>query len=464
MLAALAALACAGDVPNEFTNTKVIRKVDASKHAVTSTTSFKISGSGASKYYLAFTEEEAKNIVSISAEPEEDSVEKFAVVKDSSIDKPGFVHYVVKLRKAIEGSYGVKVTTTYRNVLVPRPAEIKQSEEQMVFYTLNAYPISPYSTEKASTQVKLASSDVESYSSSPSPSSVDGSKWKLGQYTDVQPYSVAPVSVHYTHNSFPFATIISLHREIEVSQWGNVAVEEHYHLEHTGAKLKGGFSRIDYSNPMRPQKSNSFEGLSAALPVGTSDVYYRDIIGNISTSAFRPPSAEFDMDFRFPLFGGWQTQWYQGYNVPASNHLTVDPKTGFYTLSFDAHCPFSDIPVQDHSLKVILPEGSTFVSVDFPIPHTLSHSRRFTYLDSPFFGRPVVVLKADGAFVSRSTYQGDVKVTYSMPPFGLLYKPIYLFVAFFGLFAVASMVSRIPFGLTQKGGKVAAAGVDKKNQ
>lgn len=37
-----------------------------------------------------------------------------------------------------------------------------------------------------------------------------------------------------------------MERVIEVSLWGNIAVEEHIDMKHTGATLKGPFSRFDY--------------------------------------------------------------------------------------------------------------------------------------------------------------------------------------------------------------------------
>lgn len=51
--------------------------------------------------------------------------------------------------------------------------------------------------------------------------------------------------VHSENNS-PFLTITSMTRVIEVSHWGNIAVEENVDLKHTGAALKGPFSRYDY--------------------------------------------------------------------------------------------------------------------------------------------------------------------------------------------------------------------------
>jgi oligosaccharyltransferase complex subunit alpha (ribophorin I) len=55
----------------------------------------------------------------------------------------------------------------------------------------------------------------------------------------------APLKVHEENNS-PFLTVTNLERLVEVSHWGNIAVEEHVDLRHSGAILKGPFSRFDY--------------------------------------------------------------------------------------------------------------------------------------------------------------------------------------------------------------------------
>lgn len=53
------------------------------------------------------------------------------------------------------------------------------------------------------------------------------------------------MKIHFENNA-PFLTISSITRTIEVSHWGNIAVEETIDLRHTGAVLKGPFSRYDY--------------------------------------------------------------------------------------------------------------------------------------------------------------------------------------------------------------------------
>ena len=61
-------------------------------------------------------------------------------------------------------------------------------------------------------------------------------------FLDIAPYKKQKLSVHFENHS-PFLTTWRLERWIEVSHWGNIAVEEKMHIQHTGAKLKGSFSR-----------------------------------------------------------------------------------------------------------------------------------------------------------------------------------------------------------------------------
>ena len=59
-----------------------------------------------------------------------------------------------------------------------------------------------------------------------------------------------------------------------------------YELKHAGAKLQGGFSRFDYQMK-KERQSPSFRTLDAELPLSAHTIYYRDQIGNISTSGKR---------------------------------------------------------------------------------------------------------------------------------------------------------------------------------
>lgn len=170
------------------------------------------------------------------------------------------------------------------------------------------------------TNVKLASSSIRSYTKI-QPVTSKGTTVTYGPYKEVQPFAVAEFAVHALNNK-PFARFTSAIREVEVSHWGNVAVEEIYELEHSGAQLRGGFSRFDFQS--RKQSTGpSFRSLKATLPAEVNNVYYRDQIGNISTSdmTWIGDVVELELRTRFPLFGGWKTQFYIGYNVPTTKML-----------------------------------------------------------------------------------------------------------------------------------------------
>ena len=90
-----------------------------------------------------------------------------------------------------------------------------------------------------------------------------------------------------------------------------------------------------------------------------SDVYYRDDIGNISTSALRflEDSVEVELRPRFPLFGGWKTHYVLGYNVPSYEYLFSKGDNFVLNMRLLDHI-FDDMLVEDLTLKIILPEGS----------------------------------------------------------------------------------------------------------
>lgn len=254
-----------------------------------------------------------------------------------------------------------KMEAVFTSTLEMYPKEIAQSENQFVRLHDSHYFLSPYMTESQKTVIKLASASVESYTKRV-PHSLQRDKITFGTYKDVKPFEFSPAVVHFLHNK-PFAKFSTLSREVEVSHWGNIAFEEVYELKHAGAKLQGGFSRFDYQN-RRMQNTPSFRNLVASLPKSAHNIYYRDQIGNISTSDIRVVERDLELDIqtRFPLFGGWQTQFYIGYSIPTEDALFVD-ENGRFNLKIDFFTIFHDVWVEDMEIKVILPEGCYDVKV-----------------------------------------------------------------------------------------------------
>lgn len=86
-------------------------------------------------------------------------------------------------------------------------------------------------------------------------------------------YSTEAIVIHY-ENQTPFLTVTNLERVIEVSHWGNIAVEETIDIVHTGATLKGSFSRYDFQKDARGSQS-AVKSYKTVLPASATGVYYR---------------------------------------------------------------------------------------------------------------------------------------------------------------------------------------------
>lgn len=128
------------------------------------------------------------------------------------------------------------------------------------------------------------------------------------------------MKIHYENNT-PFLTISSITRTIEVSHWGNIAVEETIDLRHTGAVLKGPFSRYDYQR-------QSDSGISSVKSFKVLYYTQTTVVGPVFTvkvmvmtpyvfsfrlsSLLRPRMSTTEMRLATslrPICRFWMTQW-----------------------------------------------------------------------------------------------------------------------------------------------------------
>jgi oligosaccharyltransferase complex subunit alpha (ribophorin I) len=358
------------------------------------------------------------------------------------------VFYNVALPKALKKNEDAKVVVTVVlvNVLAPFPAEIAQDETQKVLFKGNHYVVSPYACDAQKTIIKLASDKVESFSKNLKPAEQSGKEVTYGVYENVAAYSASPMSVHFESNT-PFLQTRSVVREIEVSHWGgNVAVTEHFDMTNAGALLKGGFSRFDFQRSQQASGVAAVKEFLATFPHAAADVYYRDVIGNISTSHLRQTDKNVEMEVRprFPLFGGWNTQFTIGYNLPASSVLSVNSDDGTFVLKMPlAGSTYEDLCVSSLTLRVLLPEGAELIKFENPFGIQAETKAPFpTYLDT--IGRTVVEAKATNVV---SEHTADFTLTYqtTLSP---LREPLMLVSGFAVLFAVAIVVGRLDFSLS----------------
>ncbi|KAH9084965.1 hypothetical protein Ae201684P_002197 [Aphanomyces euteiches] len=282
------------------------------------------------------------------------------------------------------------------------------------------------------------------------PTVVEGSLLTYGPYdTVVDAYaaleSPSSLSVHFKHNG-PFITMTSLVKEIEVSMWGRISTEEVVDLKHTGAALLGGFSRFDYAE--KQTQSASFRTLHAFLPKEATNIYYRDEIGNVTTSTVRRRASrtELDLEARYPLFGGWKTQYYMGYAIPASSALfRQDDK---FRLEMDFGSCVQDAAVDELTLKVILPEGATNIDVQLPYEASVERTTRQSYLDAPDIGRPVVIIKKSNVVPAHNAI--PFTITFDFPSSYFYREPALLIAGYFTFFVLAMVLFRLDFSLDRK--------------
>jgi oligosaccharyltransferase complex subunit alpha (ribophorin I) len=148
------------------------------------------------------------------------------------------------------GAGVVEVTAVFTDCLRPNPPEISQRDAQFMELLESYYYYSLYETRSQETLVSLPRDTRDVTFPALPPSALRegaGGGVSLGPYADVAPLTRAPCPIRCLHNG-PFAQLTAAARELDVSGWGAVGVEELYGVRHAGAALRGAFSRADYDS------------------------------------------------------------------------------------------------------------------------------------------------------------------------------------------------------------------------
>ncbi|CAI9717890.1 dolichyl-diphosphooligosaccharide--protein glycosyltransferase subunit 1-like [Octopus vulgaris] len=434
-------------VNSDLVLNKVERGIDVSSHLIKISTSITIENTGktTANHFVYVLDPYLQNheaYVGATLKGEDDKLK--VKKKQTTIKGQKNVYYHVDLSSGIEPGKTavVELEEIYTHALQAYPSQIAQSEKQYVVFSTNLYLFSPYRAISQSAVVTCASSNIEFYTKK-KPVSQAETSINYGPYPNKEPFTAEELKVHFENNS-PFLTVTNMERVIEISHWGNIAVEEHFQVTHSGATLKGPFSRYDYQR--NQDGVSSIKSFKTILPAAARDVYYRDEIGNISTSHLKEmdDSVELELRPRFPLFGGWKTQYYIGYNVPSYEYLYN--KGDKYLLKMRLMDHVFDDQIVDHlTVKIILPEGSK--NIKLRAPFEIVHGKRqlhFTYLDT--IGRPVIVLHKNNLVEQHIQ---DFELSYSFQKFLLLQEPLLVVGAFYLLFLVVIIYVRLDFSITK---------------
>ena len=431
---------------NSLTIKSVERKIDLTTQFSKQTLTFNVENAGSLFEYPVQSHFHSK-LASISAQGSNGkplTVSKADVRKDAG----GFQLYNIHLA----GNSEFSVDVVYTHTMTPHPAEIDQTSPQFMKYSDNLYVFSLYPSKSQTTTVKLASATVESFSEF-EPFSQKGDTIEYGPYEDVSAFAHKELDIHFQSHA-PFLTVNSLIRDFEISHWGNLAVEEHYKIVHSGAKHVGPFSRWTHFTMTRQgQTIPAVLKIDEKLPLSAGDIYYRDEIGNISSSfvSQTEDATLLELVPRYPLLGGWSIGFYLGYNVPLGEFLSRSYSTYVLNVSL---VPQIENVVFDHvEIRVIMPEGArnfeVFASTE---PASKSTSKLFTYLDVT--GRPVQVIEFTNVVFRPNDF---IQVSYQFSSFNLFFEPLLLLVGYFSLFIFAILFVRLDFlfGQTRKSEKLA---------
>ncbi|KAF8852035.1 Ribophorin I [Acephala macrosclerotiorum] len=414
------------------------------------------------EYFIPFTSSQMETIGGLEVKDRKDpdtglfEVEAVEFDTDSDIQ---FYRIRLPTPLAPKAQQTLGISYSYLSALEPLPKHVGQQESQYLVYTFSAYCPSAYITLKQKTEVKFPSTNVPEYTIVPgtageseSPQKA-GSKFTYGSFGELPAGAVELVKVRYEFTK-PVIHVSRLERDIEVSHWGgNVAFEDRFTLHNHAANLSKQFNRVEwasqqYYNP----PSTAIKELKFPLRVGSTEPYFTDVIGNVSTSRFRSNKREANLEIkpRYPIFGGWNYPFRVGWNADLKKFLRKLKTGNGYVLNV----PFLEGPKQPEGvsyehieLRVILPEGAENVQYSTTVPLvSAEHSLHRTFMDTT--GRTTLTLTAIN--IVDDFRDRELIVTYDYPFLAGFRKPLVIFTAFVGVFCAAWAIGGLDTGIHGK--------------
>lgn len=155
-------------------------------------------------------------------------------------------------------------------------------------------------------------------------------------------------------------------------------------------------------------------------------------------------SVEVELRPRFPLFGGWNTQYILGYNIPSYTYLYAKGDNYLLKMPLIDHI-FDNMVIKEATIEIILPEGSHSIELTLPynarrLPDSLHH----TYLDT--IGRPVITVKKTNLVEDHIEH---FELRYVFPKMFMLLEPLLIIAFLYILFLTVIIYVRLDFSLSK---------------
>ncbi|KAH3679362.1 hypothetical protein WICMUC_001043 [Wickerhamomyces mucosus] len=371
-------------------NVEILRTIDLGKSYVKEIIELKIKNLDSipnNEYYFAipnYIVDKLSTVEVIDKNHQQVLVESFDDV--TIINSEPLVNYLkFSLNQPIapKQSTSLSIELNILDILEPFPAKIDQSDEQILLLKTSKAPLSAYHTTKSTIKIIRVPNGQELKKDYEDEIEVKGKivdKSIRYDYENVEPFTITALAFAYSHNA-PLVKITSLNRGVWVSHWANtLQFEEFYKLTNKAAELIKGFSRADFILKRRTQRtSHAAAAFQLQLTEDAQDIYYTDLVGNVTTS--RIVDNGLIIRPRFPIYGGWNYNFTVGWTNLLGDFVR-DIGNSEYLLSVPIISGPVDSSYDEVSLNVYLPEGSKIVEVESEIPYVeLIQDYELSYLD-----------------------------------------------------------------------------------
>ena len=357
-------------------------------------------------------------------------------------DDQFYDHYEIVL----QGSEEIIVKEDYFEKLLFKPKNIYIKEDQLELFIDTVNLVSPYLVKSTTTKVILPSEKTKLIKYTKANSNQSGEKIIYSLTEEIPPFVTKKLYIHYLNNK-PLMVFNYAVKTFQVSHWGNIAVTEEYQIENIGATLIGEFGRIDYDEGITGGK-NAMKKIRAKLPLRSWGLWYRDEIGNVSTSNARRDMNDVDLELtpRFPILGGWKSNYDIGYNLPTKFHVKTNNK-GNYMVNLTFGMPYQNMLARNYTVKIILPETADNIKVNLPIetPYQVEYDKEYGCLD--LFGRKSIIIRLNNMY---DVYNTNIFISYDYQWIMLFVKPVILIFYFMILFTISIIYSRANISLARK--------------
>jgi len=168
----------------------------------------------------------------------------------------------IKLDREIDTTFIVQ--EYHKGRREPYPKVIRVYEKQKVEVFDSKYFLSVYPTEKSTSTFMVKTKEIHYKSHEEDKKQSD--KIVYGPYTDIPPVTFEQITLMFTF-MYPLPSFTDAQRDIFVSHWGSIAIDEHFNITNSGAGINGQFSRVDYQPHINPnQGANAIATMSTDLP------------------------------------------------------------------------------------------------------------------------------------------------------------------------------------------------------